>query len=119
MSYIQEFSLQHYNQIENDIMEKFAPEKTFLFVDFLREDVRNDEGVIEIEAERIYEAIDNLEFLRKRCYQHLEDYNNKYSSKQMPLVLFDDAIRHLLRISRIIRMKRSSGLLVGVGGSGK
>jgi len=49
----------------------------------------------------------------------LEDYNAKYTAKKMSLVLFEDAINHLVRISRIVQTPRSSGLLVGVGGSGK
>ncbi|KAK2951696.1 putative Dynein axonemal heavy chain 1 [Blattamonas nauphoetae] len=51
-------------------------------------------------------------------YEHLEDYNLS-SPKQMNLVLFDDAILHLVRISRIIRMPRGNALIVGLGGSGR
>ena len=57
--------------------------------------------------------------LKDRCNQLLDIYNKKFPAKQMKLVLFDDAIRHLLRITRAIQMSKSSALLVGVGGSGK
>lgn len=119
LGYIQEISLEAFSSLENEIQDKFAPEKTFLYCDFLKEDVKNEEGLVETQAERIYEAINNMEKLRTRCNNLLEEYNVKFPSKKMPLVLFDDALKHLLRISRIIQAPRSSALLVGVGGSGK
>lgn len=47
----------------------------------------------------------------------LEEYNE--SNTRMNLVLFDDALEHLTRVHRIVRMDRGHALLVGVGGSGK
>jgi dynein heavy chain len=94
---------EHFSQLEAEINEKFASDKTFDFCDFLREDVKNEEGLVEIEAEKIYEGIMDKEKLRTRVYYLLDEYNTKYSSKKMPLVIFDDAMKHLLRISRCIQ----------------
>ena len=47
----------------------------------------------------------------------MEEHNENHNP--MNLVLFDDALDHLTRIHRVIRMDQGHSLLVGVGGSGK
>ncbi|PSN52998.1 Dynein heavy chain 10 [Blattella germanica] len=37
----------------------------------------------------------------------------------MQLVLFDDALEHLTRVHRVMRMHKGHLMIVGVGGSGK
>lgn len=101
LGYILDISLDSFSQLEAELNEKFTSEKPFLFCDFLRPDVKNDEGIVEVEGEKVYEAINSMDVLKKRCNELLEDYNVKYASKKMPLVLFEDALKHLLRISRI------------------
>ena len=56
--------------------------------------------------------------MQKAIQEFLDDYNTVNTS-QMNLVLFMDAIRHLCRISRIIRQPLGNALLLGVGGSGR
>ena len=50
--------------------------------------------------------------------EYLEDFNQINTAK-MNLVLFMDAIKHLCRISRIIRQPLGNALLLGMGGSGR
>lgn len=48
----------------------------------------------------------------------LDDYN-QINTAQMNLVLFMDALKHVLRISRVIRQPLGNALLLGMGGSGR
>jgi dynein heavy chain len=99
-------------------VEDFADEETF-FVDFLRDDEYDDDGVMTAEAPKIYEYGGELDFLRTRVQQFLSKYNENFPSKAMNIIMFDDAMKHLMRISRCLGMQKGSILLVGVGGSGK
>ena len=47
--------------------------------------------------------------------EFLEDYN-QVNTAQMKLVLFNDAVRHVCRIGRIVRQPLGNALLLGMGG---
>src|SRR5262249_17997720 len=89
------------------------------FVDFLRDDIYDDDGVLTVEAPKIYEVGPPMEELRGRVEEFLGKYNEQYPAKAMNIILFDDAMKHLMRISRCLGMPKGCMLLVGVGGSGK
>jgi dynein heavy chain len=67
---------------------------------------------------RVYAEIDDFKHMKKVIEDYLEDYNQINMAK-MRLVLFMDAMRHIARISRIIRQPFGNALLLGVGGSGR
>jgi dynein heavy chain len=71
------------------------------------------------EAPKIYEVGGDIESLRTRSKHFLNLYNEEHPARQMHLVIFDDALLHLVRISRVLGMPRGNMMLVGVGGSGK
>ncbi|OHT02341.1 Dynein heavy chain family protein [Tritrichomonas foetus] len=56
-----------------------------------------------------------LEQILNSAMQEYDDIN----SKKLALVLFPDAIEHIIRISRILRQPSGHALLLGVGGSGR
>ena len=64
-----------------------------------------------------YMPVTNWPDLTKSLNEALENHNEINAA--MNLVLFEDAIQHILRINRILESPRGNALLVGVGGSGK
>lgn len=67
----------------------------------------------------IYCELTDREALKNTCQDQLKEYNNFYSANRMNLVLFMNAIQHVLRIVRVITTTFGHALLVGVGGSGR
>lgn len=86
---------------ENDMRQ-------LLFCDFM--EAKNDE--------KVYKEVEDMQSLRDTAVSLLEKYNGA-SRKPMDLVLFDYAVEHLVRISRVLKQPESHMLLVGVGGSGR
>nr|XP_046467282.1 dynein axonemal heavy chain 10 [Neodiprion pinetum] len=66
---------------------------------------------------RHYEDLLDYEAIYSLFMEILEDYN----SQKMPIrmVLFNDALEHLTRVHRALRMHRGHVLVIGIGGSGK
>jgi len=58
-----------------------------------------------------------MDDLAAKLRDALREYNEM--NAQMDLVLFDDAMKHVCKITRIISAAQGHALLVGVGGSGK
>jgi dynein heavy chain len=57
--------------------------------------------------------------LNKILIEQLDEYNNSPENTPMPLVLFQQAIEHVARILRVVRLPKGHCLLIGVGGSGR
>ena len=68
-------------------------------------------------AEKCYDKVNSMDKLRGILDESLREYNENFAA--MDLVLFEDAMKHVCRISRIILNPSGHALLVGVGGSGK
>ena len=70
------------------------------------------------EVKQVYSEIEDISTARDFLTSCLQEYNET-SSCPMHLVLFDYAVQHVARVSRIITAPGGHALLVGLGGSGR
>jgi dynein heavy chain len=68
-------------------------------------------------SDKVYDMVSSLDHMSKTLNEALREYNE--TNAAMDLVLFEDAMKHIARIVRIILNPSGHALLVGVGGSGK
>ncbi|GAB0086567.1 Dynein heavy chain [Sergentomyia squamirostris] len=97
-----------------------------IFVNFLGdipEVEEDDSGSVTNEAllepPKVYEVLNDIEKCINRANMFMEQYNESVRGGKLNLVLFPDALMHLVIVSRIINMERGNALLVGIGGFGK
>ncbi|CAM9781524.1 unnamed protein product [Ectocarpus sp. 12 AP-2014] len=76
-------------------------------------------GTGTIASERLYEECSDLRRVVRQLRHYQDECNIGGNGVEMSLVFFPDAVRHLLRISRILRQPRGNALLIGLAGSGR
>lgn len=65
-----------------------------------------------------YDEVTDLKEMRDRWQGFLDEYN-QVNKTPMNIVLFQFALEHASRLSRVLKQRGGNALLVGVGGSGK
>jgi len=85
--------------------KKVVPNEPLLFCNYLKTGYYIEVNDI-LELKRVTEEI-------------LKEKNNIEDTKPLNLVLFPDALKHLLRLIRVLKMGLGHLLLIGIGGSGR
>ncbi|XP_028179118.1 dynein heavy chain 6, axonemal [Ostrinia furnacalis] len=67
---------------------------------------------------RVYAEIPDIHKLMIVLKEYLDEYNST-ARAEMHLVLFQDAVEHVVRVARVLRAERGHCLMVGPGGSGR
>ena len=93
---------------------------TSRFTDLMQESLeQTEDAVVDVNQHKLYSEHTDTQSIRTRLFQYQAQYNETMKQNKLDLVLFEDAIDHICRITRILRTPCGSMVLVGVGGSGK
>jgi len=98
--------------------DKLVTVSPILFASFVPT-IYPDDDTTKKPIKNLYCELVDREKLIKECKDALIDFNDSPDTKKMDLVLFMDAIEHVVKCFRIITTSKGNGLLVGVGGSGR
>ena len=89
-----------------------------LFCDYLRE-MYMDENLGREVYPKVVELVPDMDKVRGMTQRFMEALKLDKKRKAVNIVLFEDCLKYLIRITRIIQTSQGSGMVVGVGGSGK
>ncbi|KAJ8963302.1 hypothetical protein NQ318_018771 [Aromia moschata] len=104
----------------DDEEESAEPEEEFDMVEYVTRDpiLFGDYRNATNEGEgRFYEDLLDYNAIYFLFQEIIELYNER--REKLNIVLFNDALEHLTRIHRVLRLEKGHAMLVGVGGSGK
>jgi dynein heavy chain, axonemal len=111
-------------QIFKDSMKKTLKEEVSIDIDTLLNEGESLEQILFgnfmdfRDPSKFYVEIDDKEKLESLIQQYIDDHNQENKFK-IDIVLFEDAVRLLTKINRIISTTFGHALLIGLGGSGR
>ena len=83
------------------------PEQELLMVNFLRDDIYDEDGVMQEEAPKVYEPGGTLKEIKSRVDMFLDKYNEENPSKKMDFGFVRRALKHMIKINRLMEMPRA------------
>jgi dynein heavy chain len=104
------------DNLDKDLCDQLQDSR--FFTDYLRPSFMNEDWG-RMEFPKAYEMIKTIEDLKDVTQGYITMLKEEKKLKHVDLVLFDDCLKYLIKLARIIQTPQGSAMLVGVGGSGK